>query len=235
MGFGKILGLAVLGIGAVAAAPFTGGGSIFGAATLAASLTGAGAIAAAGAAGAAGASVGYVLSRKEEEEEQAKNEKIAELNKKAEKYEEELKKAISQFQGDKEYFNYIIASTAMGMAVANADGEISSEELIEINEFVGGMASLNYPQHIVTQIEEFKNNPPSFNEAMKYLERVSESNYESIKNLIELVIEADGFIHEKEKAFLEAFNSSIKMINYKPESDDTENKFIIELKARFAA
>lgn len=235
MGFGKILGLAVLGIGAVAAAPFTGGGSIFGAATLAASLTGAGAIAAAGAAGAAGASVGYVLSRKEEEEEQAKNEKIAELNKKAEKYEEELRKAISQFQGDKEYFNYIIASTAMGMAVANADGEISSEELIEINEFVGGMASLNYPQHIVTQIEEFKNNPPSFNEAMKYLERVSESNYESIKNLIELVIEADGFIHEKEKAFLEAFNSSIKMINYKPETDDTENKFILELKSRFAA
>jgi len=235
MGFGKILGLAVLGIGAVAAAPFTGGGSIFGAATLAASLTGAGAIAAAGAAGAAGASVGYVLSRKEEEEEQAKNEKIAELNKKAEKYEEELKKAISQFQGDKEYFNYIIASTAMGMAVANADGEISSEELIEINEFVGGMASLNYPQHIVTQIEEFKNNPPSFNEAMKYLERVSESNYESIKNLIELVIEADGFIHEKEKAFLEAFNSSIKMINYKPETDDRENKFILELKSRFAA
>lgn len=235
MGFGKILGLAVLGIGAVAAAPFTGGGSIFGAATLAASLTGAGAIAAAGAAGAAGASVGYVLSRKEEEEEQSKNEKIAELNKKAEKYEEELKKAISQFQGDKEYFNYIIASTAMGMAVANADGEISSEELIEINEFVGGMASLNYPQHIVTQIEEFKNNPPSFNEAMKYLERVSESNYESIKNLIELVIEADGFIHEKEKAFLEAFNSSIKMINYKPETDDIENKFILELKSRFAA
>lgn len=235
MGFGKILGLAVLGIGAVAAAPFTGGGSIFGAATLAASLTGAGAIAAAGAAGAAGASVGYVLSRKEEEEEQAKNEKIAELNKKAEKYEEELKKAISQFQGDKEYFNYIIASTAMGMAVANADGEISSEELIEINEFVGGMASLNYPQHIVTQIEEFKNNPPSFNEAMKYLERVSESNYESIKNLIELVIEADGFIHEKEKAFLEAFNSAIKMINYKPETDDTENKFILELKSKFAA
>ena len=235
MGFGKILGLAVLGIGAVAAAPFTGGGSIFGAATLAASLTGAGAIAAAGAAGAAGASVGYVLSRKEEEEEQAKNEKIAELNKKAEKYEEELRKAISQFQGDKEYFNYIIASTAMGMAVANADGEISSEELIEINEFVGGMASLNYPQHIVTQIEEFKNNPLSFNEAMKYLERVSESNYESIKNLIELVIEADGFIHEKEKAFLEAFNSAIKMINYKPETDDTENKFILELKSKFAA
>ena len=69
MGIGKMLGLAALGIGAVAAAPFTGGGSILGAATLAGSLAGAGAIAAATAAGAAGAGVGYALSRKEEEEE----------------------------------------------------------------------------------------------------------------------------------------------------------------------
>ena len=235
MGFGKILGLAALGVAAVAAAPFTGGGSLFGAATLAGSLAGAGAIAAAGTAGAVGAGVGYALSRKEEEEEQVKNEKIAELSKKAEKFEEDFKRAISQFQGDKEYFNYIIASTAMGMAIANADGQISNDELIEINEFIGGMASSNYPQHIVYTITQLKDNPPSFNEAMKYLEKVNVSNYKSIRSLIELVIEADGIIHEKEKAFLEAFDSSIKMIDYKPESNDADNKFILELKSRFAA
>ena len=235
MGFGKILGLAALGVAAVAAAPFTGGGSLFGAATLAGSLAGAGAIAAAGTAGAVGAGVGYALSRKEEEEEQVKNEKIAELSKKAEKFEEDFKRAISQFQGDKEYFNYIIASTAMGMAIANADGQISNDELIEINEFIGGMASSNYPQHIVYTITQLKDNPPSFNEAMKYLEKVNVTNYESIRSLIELVIEADGIIHEKEKAFLEAFNSAIKMVDYKPESNDVDNKFILELKSRFAA
>lgn len=93
MGFGKILGLAALGIGAIAAAPFTGGGSILGAATIAGSLAGAGTIAAAAGAGAVGAGVGYALSRKEEEEEQAKNEKIAELRKKAEKFEEAFEKS----------------------------------------------------------------------------------------------------------------------------------------------
>ena len=235
MGFGKILGLAALGVAAVAAAPFTGGGSLFGAATLAGSLAGAGAIAAAGTAGAVGAGVGYALSRKEEEEEQVKNEKIAELSKKAEKFEEDFKRAISQFQGDKEYFNFIIASTALGMAIANADGEISNDELIEINEFVGGMASSNYPQHIVYIITQLKDNPPSFNEAMKYLEKVNVSNYESIRSFIELVIEADAIIHEKEKAFLEAFDSAIKMVDYKPESNDIDNKFILELKSRSAA
>ncbi|MGD9553694.1 MAG: TerB family tellurite resistance protein [Arcobacteraceae bacterium] len=235
MGFGKILGLAVLGVGAIAAAPFTGGGSIFGAATLAGSLAGAGAIAAATGAGAIGAGVGYAISRKEEEEEQAKNEKIAKLRIKAEKFEEDFKKAISQFQGDKEYFNYIIAATAAGIAIANADGEISNEELTEINEFIGGAASLNYPEHIITTINKLKDNPPSFNEAMKYLEKVNVSNYESIRSLIELVIEADEIVHEKEKAFVEAFDSAIKMVNYKPESNDTENKFILELQSKFAA
>lgn len=235
MGFGKILGLAALGVGAIAAAPFTGGGSILGAATIAGSLAGAGTIAAAVGAGAVGAGAGYALSRKEEKEEQVKNENIAELRKKAEKFEEAFKKAIFQFQGDKEYFNFIVASTALGMSIANADGKISNDELIEINEFIGGIASSNYPQHIVYTITQLKDNPPSFNEAMKYLEKVNISNYESIRSLIELVIEADGIIHEKEKAFLEAFDSAVKMVDYKPESNDVDNKFILELKSRFAA
>ena len=52
-----ILG-AVIGVGAVAAAPFTGGGSVLGAATLAGSLSGIGTCIAAAAAAAAGAALG---------------------------------------------------------------------------------------------------------------------------------------------------------------------------------
>lgn len=235
MGICKILSLAFLGVGAVAAVPFTGGGSILGAATLASSLAGAGTIAAAAGAGAVGAGVGYLLSKKDEEDEQAINEEIAKLKKKSEKIEEYLKKAIFQFQGDKEYFNFIIASTAFGMAIANADGKISDEELIEINEFIGGVASSNYPEHIVSIITQLRNSPPSFNEAMKYLEKVNVSNYQSIRSLIEVVIESDGIIHEKEKAFLCAYDREIKRIEYKPESNDVNNKFISELKAKFVA
>lgn len=237
MGFFKYLGYGlggvILGVAAVAAAPFTAGGSLLGAATLATSLAGAGAVAAGTATVVGGA--GILLARNEEEENKNKDEKIAGLRKKAEKLEEEIKRVIFQFQGDKEYFNYIIASTAIGIAIANADGEISNDELIEINEFIGGIASSNYPQHIVATITQLKDNPPSFNEAMEYLEKVNISNYESIRSLIELVIEADGIIHEKEKAFLEAFDSAIKMVDYKPESNDVDNKFILELKSRFVA
>ena len=60
MGFWKkVIGGAVIGVGAIAAAPFTGGGSILGAATLAGSLAGAGAAAAG--AGVAGAAAGAAL------------------------------------------------------------------------------------------------------------------------------------------------------------------------------
>ena len=45
MGLFKVLGGVAIGVGAIAAAPFTGGGSILGAATLVGSLTGAGALA----------------------------------------------------------------------------------------------------------------------------------------------------------------------------------------------
>ena len=199
MGWGKILGLAALGVGAIAAAPFTGGGSILGAATLAGSLAGAGTIAAAGAAAATGAGVGYVLSKKEEEEEKEKDKKIAGFSQKAEKAETTLKE-------HEKHTNLILALSALGCAMANADGEISPEELVELHEFVGGISSQSYPTHIVEQINEMISNPPSFNDAMKHLERIDAIEFPEIRNLLVMIMESDGVIHKKEEAFLKAFD-----------------------------
>ena len=60
-----ILG-AVLGVGAVAAAPFTGGGSVFGAATLAGSLSGLGTGLVAATAGVVGAALADGMADEEE-------------------------------------------------------------------------------------------------------------------------------------------------------------------------
>ncbi|QOY52496.1 hypothetical protein [Candidatus Sulfurimonas baltica] len=231
MGFGKILGLAALGIGAVAAAPFTGGGSILGAVTLGASLAGAG-VAAAGAA-AVGATAGAILSRKEEKE---KEEKETASNRKAEKYEKAIKEAIIEFQGDKEYFNYIIASTAIGMAVANADGHVSEAELAEIDEFVGGIASSSYPEHVKNAIRTLRDNPPSFAESYEYLKKVNPKNYNSIRDLILITMEVDG-IHPKEEKFLLGFDAIVELDadNYVEEKDDISKKFLQEIQNNLAA
>jgi len=199
MGFGKILGLAALGIGAVAAAPFTGGGSILAATGAAASLAGAGTVAAAAGAGVVGAAAGAAMSRKEEEEEEARRVHEAKTNM-------ELDKFKNIAEEHELHTNTIIALTACGVAMANADGEISSEEIEELNEFVNGLSGMNLPDHIVETINDLIENPPTFREALNYLEKIEIKDFQGVRDMLILVMEADGLIVEKEKAFLEAFD-----------------------------
>jgi len=202
MTVGKILIGVVVGVGAVAAAPFTGGGSLLGAATLAGSLAGAGAVAAG--AGAVGAGAGYLLGKKEEEEKEAKERVIATLKQKASKYEDIINEHA-------EHTQTIIAMMALGVSIANIDGHFSDEERDSLNEFVGGVVSANYPQYVVEKINELIENPPTFNEAMKYLENVDMTFYADARNLLVTIAEADGDVHPKEKAFLDAFDMHITM------------------------
>jgi hypothetical protein len=246
MGIGKILGYTVLGVvggvAAVAAAPFTGGGSILGAATLAASLTGAGTIAAAAGTAAVAGGAGALLAKNENEVSSGKdneiaikneiisnqNNKIAELKLKADEFEEGFKKAIKQFQGDKEYFNYIIGMTAFGVSMANADGKISKEEIDEMQTFIGGVVNSSYPSHIKDSIMGIVTTKPNFNTAILFLEKINPSHYQNVRNLIELVALADGIKCEKEDAFLKAFDSQITKIEYKPENNDYQKEFLLK-------
>jgi len=199
-GIGKVLGLAALGVAAVAAAPFTGGGSIAGAATLAGSLAGAEAVAIGAAV--AGGAVGAAMSRREEEEKEKKEKEIAKANQKAKNFEEIVKE-------HQNHTEYILALSALGIAIANADGEISKEEMAELNEFVGGLASKKYPSHIIKKIEDMKNNPPSFNDAIKYLEKVNETDFDTLRDVLVVITEADGRVVDEEKAFIEAFDRKV--------------------------
>lgn len=205
MGWGKVLGLAALGVGAVAAAPFTGGGSLLGAATIAGSLGTAGAVAGAVGAGAAGAYAGKKLSDMDEEEKRVQETKIAEYNQKAQKSEEALKE-------HEKHTNMILALSALGCAMANADGDISPEEIIELNEFVGGISSQGYPTHIVKQIEDMISNPPTFNEAMAHLSKVDSIEYPELRNFLVMIMESDDVAHKKEEAFLQAFDIKVKQL-----------------------
>lgn len=230
MTFGKILGLAALGVGAVASAPFTGGGSVFGAATLASSLAGAGTIAMAAGAGVAGAAAGFGMSRKEEENKEEIDKKDKELAKLKMEL-EEIKKSLEVLHSDKEYFDFIIAATAVGLATANADGNISEDELIDINEFVGGIGNSQYPQHVKDSLQELKQNIPSLGTVMKYLEKIPPESVKSLEELIEIVIMSDGYEHESEKRFRIAFQELVKDVVYKKDdSQNNETKFLEKAK-----
>lgn len=205
MQLGKILLGAVIGVGAIAAAPFTGGGSVLGAATLATSLAGAGALAAG--AGAAGAGAGYLVGKKEEEEDELKDREIAKFKQKASKYEDIVNE-------HKEHTQTIIAMTALGVSIANIDGHFSDEELDSLHEFAGGIASAKYPQYIVDKINKLIETPPTFNEAMRYLKKVDAKFYGGVRNLLVAIAEADGDVHPEEKAFLKAFDKHLSKNDY---------------------
>jgi len=204
MGLGKILGLAAIGVGAVALAPFTGGGSVAGAATLAGSL--AGAEAAATGAAVIGGAVGAAASRREEEKKYQTELKYAKIAKEAKNDREKLSSV-------EEHYSYILTLTALGVAMANADGNISYEERVELDEFVGGLSSEKYPIHIRKEIKSIIKNPPTFNEALILLEKnSSQINFKKIRDILIVIMEADGNIHKREIAFLEAFDNKIKLL-----------------------
>ena len=203
MSWGKILTGVAIGVGAIAAAPFTGGGSLVGGATLAASLTGAGTIAAATVAGVTGAAIASNISDSDEEKgrEQGKIEAEAEYTIKMEKLE---KKLTSAFAGVENHFNAIIALEAVGVACAACDGDFSEKEKEEIGEFVKGMMAQNIPENVKEKIQAVYDNPPTVEEAFILAEE-SEVELSVYEDVIQFVMQIDG-VKEEEEAFVYAWD-----------------------------
>jgi hypothetical protein len=203
MSFWKVLGGVALGVGAVAAAPFTGGGSLLGAASLAGSLAGGTAIAAAVGAGVAGG----VVAAASENEDVAKARREGERDGK--KQAQELLDAIAAYKikvkSAEQHYSLVVAMHAVGLACANCDGDISSEESEEIDAFVSGAARANIPKGVKEQLTKLRDNPPSIQTAYKLASKLEYFPKDLFENLIELTMYADGNLHPSEIAFKSAW------------------------------
>jgi len=198
MGFWKVLGGVAAGVGAVVALPVAGPVGV---------VTAVGAAVGAAVGGTAGA---VASSLDEEEKESARRDgersATAQYEVKVQKLENALKEALDRLEGDKSYFQLIIALFAVGMATAYADGKVTDDELEELNEFVGGIANSKYPPHVKDTITKLRNNPPNFSTAMKYVCKLgNDIDMRMFEYVIELVAMADGTFARDEKALLEAF------------------------------
>ena len=208
MGFWKILGGVAIGVGAVAAAPFTGGGSLLAAGvSLGSSLAGAGAVAAAVAAGSAGAVAGAALSKQEDEQrkreiDRTKKEATAAGEKLAEdKWAEKFAQLKVKMKETHEYENTLIGLMAVGLAVANADGVICDEEVAELDAFVSGISASSLPSHIKDAIQKMRQTPPDINQAIS-IARVSNCTVDLIDFVIEVMAKADGVVVPEEEALI---------------------------------
>lgn len=207
--WGKVLAGVAVGVGAVAAAPFTGGGSLLGGASLLASLTGAGTIAAATGAALTGAAIGGVMADSEEDEKenfknQGRAEGKAEVLMEMRMLEEKLLSALKTLKSHDEHFKAIIALEAVGVSCAACDGDFSVNEKEEIGEFVKGMLSQNIPADVKNKIQTIYDTPPTIKEAF-ILAQNSGIALDVYEDLIQFVMEIDG-IKKEEKEFVQAWN-----------------------------
>ncbi|WP_429102145.1 hypothetical protein [Aeromonas rivipollensis] len=218
MGFWtKVIGGAVIGVGAIAAAPFTGGGSLLGAASLASSLAGAGALAAG--AGAAGATAGAVMDRREKEEEERKARQAKQKGEqeadarnaiKLEKLRDEIANILRTIEVRE---NFLVTAFAVGICAANADHNICDEEREEIEILVAGLGKLEFISEASrARVEAWYNNPPNLNTVWKLIEKngLDQPKYIAIfSNIVEMVILADDERNNNEHEFTEAWNSLV--------------------------
>jgi|25BtaG_2_1085352.scaffolds.fasta_scaffold00031_3 uncharacterized membrane protein YebE (DUF533 family) len=207
--WGKILAGAAVGVGAVAAAPFTGGGSLLGGASVIASLTGAGTVAAAVGAGTVGGVVGAAMADSEENEKKQLKEKgraegRTESAIQIEKLANKLSQALEKLKSHDEHFKAIIAMEAVGVACAACDGDFSDNEREEIGEFVKGMMAQSIPSDVKERIQSIYDNPSSVEEAF-LLAKTSGMSLDVYEELIRFVMEIDG-IKPEEEVFVQAWN-----------------------------
>lgn len=206
---GKILAGVAIGVGAVAAAPFTGGGSVLAGATALTSLAGAGTIATAVGVGLVGGITGAVIADTEEEEKKAihdkgKSEGMAIAQQRIAALEKKLSSALQQLKSTDELFNAIIALEAVGVACAACDDDFSDAEKEEIGEFVRGMMAQTIPERVKAKIQDIYDNPPTVQEAFTLAEN-SGLEMAMFEEVIQFVMEIDG-IKPEEKVFVRAWS-----------------------------
>lgn len=204
-----IAGGAAIGVGAIAAVPFTGGGSLLGAATLMGSLTGGATVAAALGAGVAGAIAGVHLGDNAAEREkdynkgfaEGKAENVVEIEKLGEKF----KILRNRLKETGQFFDGVIAMHAVAIAAANCDGAISEVEKQTIEMLISGLAADSMPASVLEKIELQYRTPPSIRDAYE-LAKASDVNMNTFREIITIVMESDGLAHVAKNTFMQAWN-----------------------------
>ena len=214
MGAGKIIGGVLLGVGAIAAAPFTGGGSLFAAGvSLSAALGGTAAVAAVGA-GVVGGFAGAAIDSKEKKDREEEGENKFNEGTKA-GANEAKEKFSSILKTQKERDELMLITIKLGVYVSKVDGEFNDSEIKDLEKltlFINDNPTT--PQVIKNEINKILKLKMSFNEikseVFAFLSNKNIQDKQKFKNfflkLIQTIIDSDGHFHPKEKEFLNNWN-----------------------------
>jgi len=218
MSAGKIIGGALLGVGAIAAAPFTGGGSLFAAGVSLSAALGSGATVAAISAGFAGGTAGAVIAKKEKKDRQKENKNhfIEGVKSGAIKTKEKFSTILKT---QKERDQLMLLAIKMGVYVSKIDGKIDDKELEELNKlslFIEQNPST--PKVVKKEVKQIIKSDITFDVLSLDIDFFLEDKPENYRlqtidffnKLIETIINADGTVHLLEKDCLKNWNNKYK-------------------------
>lgn len=193
----KILGGAAAGVGLVAAAP------IFGAVG---AVTAVGAVVGVGVGALAGGIATKIDSdeKKEVRSNAHKEGTLAGENAAKKKFSEKLNKT-------KKRDELLLALVAMGITMANANGVIEEEELLEIQTFTGEIEkNLCIPQEVKNAVKNILEEKPNFRTSLQYIRKIDKESYSLITDLLNIVAHADGEVSYEEKIILEKWKDFLE-------------------------
>ncbi len=205
---GKIFAGAGIGVLAIAAAPFTGGGSLFAAGVgLSGALAGAGTVAAAAGAGLACAGIGAAAASVEEDE-QMEREKKARASGFSDGVNEGKAKTYSQVE---RFTNFYLATASLSYYIARCDGSISEEEKLEIDYDLDAIRkNCDMPDWVKKELVEIESKALAWWQVVRYLDKVGIDTLERLKNDVDEIVEADNTILPQEKAAKETFEKYLE-------------------------
>lgn len=183
-------GVAV-GVAAVALAPFTGGGSVLGAASLAGSLLGAEALAvgAAVVGGAAGAAAGVAgdaatEASRQSDINQGRNEERARHTAEMYALKHQVTAMVDQIANRDQF---IVAAFGLGIACASISRKLTDNLMEELDWLICGIGTrAQLPAITQNKISEMRSNPPSTNSAKALIKKhaFTSNEHEEIFNII---------------------------------------------------
>lgn len=138
-------------------------------------------------------------SAKEEGHQKAK----AEFDIKIKERNENFRKVFETLE---EYKCFLIGAFSIGIAAANIKGNVSEEDRKSLELAILGESIRTIPRGFLDKISNLFVDKPTFNDAMKIIEKVDKVHWKAFDNVVDVVLSSDDSNKEEKAAFKIAWN-----------------------------
>lgn len=207
MGFWKVFAGAAVGVGAVAAAPFTGGASVAGAVRVLTTMSAAKAVAVG-----VGAGVDMVKKNAEKKYNRAREEGYQQAKTQYKLQIDKLQEQLTVMMADiSKREQFIVTAFALGICCAYADGHVCNTEMDELDYLVAGIGRSDMLSETTKkQIIDMQMSPPNLSTVWAMIKKHrfdTEHHLQIFSTVVEMVVHADEMETPEERAFIERWNN----------------------------